>query len=192
MAPCQETALNALLEPKYPVSSPLSLLAYRMFNGLVESLEERTHLTKSTCSTMYPCYGDYWLVGPSLEYDYDYADDDYDVYLFWPSFSQVLVPVDTRYVEGFEPVSPFELHSDEGSDELDELDLGSSQLLNFEPTWSFDSDFVFPDVGLIEEDAYGYSRLFRMGLVSKVNSHHTHSRLHPTLTQAVDWSELYS
>lgn len=48
---------------------------------------------------MYPCYGDYWIVGAPPELDYDYADDDYDVYLFWPSSSQVLVPADTWYPE---------------------------------------------------------------------------------------------
>ena len=49
---------------------------------------------------MYPCYDDYLLVGPSLEYDYDYADDgEYDVYLFWPTSSQVLVPADVQYAE---------------------------------------------------------------------------------------------
>ncbi|KAI0094235.1 hypothetical protein BDY19DRAFT_999493 [Irpex rosettiformis] len=120
---------------------------------------------------MYPCIGDYWLIGvsPEYEFSYDYEDDDYDVYLFWPSSSQVLVPVDTRHVEEFEPVSPLDLHSD-FDDELDELDLGLSQLRNFEPTWSFDSDFVFPDTASLQEDAYGYSRLFRMGLVSKSRS----------------------
>ena len=50
---------------------------------------------------MYPCYGDYWLTGvsPDYEYEYDYTDDDYDVYLFWPSMSQVLVPTDAYYPE---------------------------------------------------------------------------------------------
>lgn len=50
---------------------------------------------------MYPCYGDYWLIGAPSELEYDYVDDDYDVYLFWPSSSQVLVlvNVDSWYPE---------------------------------------------------------------------------------------------
>ena len=53
---------------------------------------------------MYPCYGDYWLVGVPSELGYNYAhqydvDDDYDVYLFWPSASQALVPADGWYPE---------------------------------------------------------------------------------------------
>ncbi|KAI0782406.1 hypothetical protein BC629DRAFT_1594192 [Irpex lacteus] len=151
-----------------------------------------------TClSTMYPCYGDYWIVGAPPELDYDYTDDDYDVYLFWPSSSQVLVPADTWYPEDFEPVSPLELRSGgsdglDGLDELDALELGPSQLLNFEPTYAFDADFVFPDNNSTEDNAYGYSRLFRMGLASKVHSHHTCPHFRSTLTQTVDWSALYS
>ncbi|KAI0782400.1 hypothetical protein BC629DRAFT_1594186 [Irpex lacteus] len=123
---------------------------------------------------MYPCYGDCWLIGAPPELEYDHVDDDYDEYLFWPS-SQVLVPADAWYPEEFDPVSPLNLRSNL-DDELDELDLGSSQLLNFEPTYSFDSNFVFPANQYAEADTYGYSRLFRTGLVAK----------------AIDWSGLYS
>ncbi|KAI0699438.1 hypothetical protein BC835DRAFT_571095 [Cytidiella melzeri] len=146
---------------------------------------------------MYPCHNDFWLIGTSPAQDYDY-EADYDVYLFWPSSSpQVLVPANARYadvkvgegsvvvlrrVESFlrshaldkltwqsqDTLSPTELHSDT-DDELDELELGSSQLLNFTPTFSFDSDFVFPENNRSTDglDANGYSKLFRMGLVSK-------------------------
>lgn len=42
---------------------------------------------------------------------------------------------------------------------------------SFSPTFSFDSDFVFPDTRSSDRfEENGYSRLFRMGLVSKVGA----------------------
>ncbi|KAI0347286.1 hypothetical protein BDW22DRAFT_513056 [Trametopsis cervina] len=119
---------------------------------------------------MYPCHGDYWLVGDSPAQDYgydDFEDYDYDVYLYWPSSSPgVLVPAYSDYSD--EPVSPLNLASDT-EDELEALEIGPSQLLNFSPTFTVDPDFVFPaDESTTQGlDANGYSRLFRMGLVSK-------------------------
>jgi hypothetical protein len=100
----------------------------------------------TTRSIMYPCYGDYWLVGITSQ-EYDYEDTEYDVYLFWPSSSpQVLVPSSASYLEEVGCLwrtafsSKPNLHTQlpplpsldfqpETNNELDALDFGSSQLL---------------------------------------------------------------
>jgi hypothetical protein len=98
---------------------------------------------------MYPCYGDYWLTGTSSphDYDYDYEDEEYDVYLFWPSSSpQLMVPSDTGYLDEvrrclahrispsliprtqLRPLPSLDSLSDT-DDGLDVLELGSSEVL---------------------------------------------------------------
>ncbi|KAI0347299.1 hypothetical protein BDW22DRAFT_1342137 [Trametopsis cervina] len=120
---------------------------------------------------MYPCHGDFWLVGnpPTQNYGYDELEEyDYDVYLYWPSSSHgVLMPADSDYSD--EPISPLELGSDTTDDELEVLEIGPSQLLSLSPTFTVDPDFVFPSDESTTQglDENGYSRLFRMGLVSK-------------------------
>ncbi|KAI0092841.1 hypothetical protein BDY19DRAFT_510709 [Irpex rosettiformis] len=141
---------------------------------------------------MHPVYGDYWLAGgvsTVLEYGYDYShdheqvEDDYDVYLFWPSIEpHALVPA--NHAEGLEEelqitqrqppeeLPPYSTTETVTDDELDALDLGlesGSDVLNFSPTvtYTFDPNFCFPEPDSTRSlGENGYSRLFRVGLIS--------------------------
>lgn len=168
---------------------------------------------------MYPPHHETRLLCPSITQNNDY-DDDYDVYLFWPSYSpHLLVPLHAGHVDVRLFLSLFVLatlnfililtlsfhhrcrplilhhtlvmswnlsiclqclyvlfpllHS-----ALSFIRLARVFLQTFSPTFSFDSDFVFPDSPSLSGDGMGmdgYSRVFRMGLVSKVEPFRTRS-----------------